>query len=62
MTTEMIIAKTEAQWMGRMESPKGRIVLFRDPLTGSSCVLPELGITVAAVVAKLRAKRKEFGR
>jgi hypothetical protein len=36
--------------------------MFRDPLTGSTCSLPEDGLTIAGVRAKLEAKRELFGR
>ncbi len=54
---ERIIELTDGQWLGRWEGH----ILFRDPVTGSSCSLPEHGLTVSCVLAKLTAKRKEFG-
>lgn len=61
MPVKHIIEKAQAQWLGLQESHKGHIVLFRDPVTGSSCALPEKGLTVASVVRKLESKRQEFG-
>jgi len=61
--SERIIELAEAQWVGRWDSERdGRLVLFRDPISGSTLALPEEGLTVRSVVAKLESKRKEFGR
>lgn len=54
---EGIVELTDGQWLGMWEGH----VLFRDPVTGSSCSLPEQGLTVSSVTAKLQSKRKEFG-
>jgi len=54
---EQIVELTDGQWLGTWEGH----ILFRDPVTGSSCSLPEKDLTVSSVVAKLRSKRKEFG-
>jgi hypothetical protein len=62
MKPEIVIEQAQAQWMGRMDTTKGKLVMFRDPLTGSSCALPEEGLTVASVLAKLESKRREFGK
>jgi hypothetical protein len=60
---ERIVELAQAQWIGRQESRRdGALILFRDPVTGSVCALPEEGLTVAGVLAKLESKRKEFER
>jgi len=57
-SVERIVELASAQWLGKWEGH----VMFRDPVTGSSCCLPERGLTVSSVLAKLKAKRKEFGK
>lgn len=57
---ERIIELGGAQWVGVDRNLKP-LVLFRDPLTKTTCSLPEDGLTVAAVHAKLESKRAEFG-
>lgn len=54
---ERIVEQADGQWLGRWEGN----ILFRDPVTGSSCSLPEQGLTVCSVTAKLESKRREFG-
>jgi hypothetical protein len=54
---ERIIELADAQWVGLWEG----MVLFRDPLTGSTCSLPEETLSVSGVMAKLVSKRAEFG-
>ena len=54
---ERVVELAGAQWLGAWEG----LVLFRDPLTGSTCSSPLAVFSVAAVVAKLESKRKEFG-
>lgn len=54
---ERIVELVGAQWLGRWEGQ----ILFRDPVTGSSCSLPEENFSAAGVLAKLASKRKEFG-
>jgi hypothetical protein len=56
-TLERIIELANAQWVGLWEG----MVLFRDPITGSTCSLPEETLSVPGVVAKLKSKRAEFG-
>jgi hypothetical protein len=51
-----IVELAQAQWMGEWES----MILFRDPVTGSTCSLPQKGLTVDRVLAKLESKREEF--
>lgn len=58
---EQIVARAAAQWVGRQRSLRGILILFRDPVTKSTCALPENGLTLAGVLAKLKAKRCEFG-
>lgn len=53
-----IVESAGAQWMGVMNET---IVLFRDPVTGSSCSLPLTRISVPLVREKLEEKRKLFG-
>lgn len=54
---ERVVELAGAQWLGMWEG----FVLFRDPLTCSTCSSPVAGFTVAGVLAKLESKRKEFG-
>jgi hypothetical protein len=54
---QQIVELAEAQWLGGWCGQ----VLFRDPVTGSSCSLPEATLTVAGIREKLKAKRAEFG-
>jgi hypothetical protein len=58
--SERIVELSGAQFVGIDRNNKP-LVLFRDPVTGSTCALLEEGITVAKVQAKLTAKRAEFG-
>jgi hypothetical protein len=55
--SEKIVERAEAQWLGRWSGQ----VLFRDPVTGSSCSLPEATLTVDGILKKLQEKRAEFG-
>lgn len=57
MKAEQIVIAGGAQWVGEM----GGLVLFRDPVTGSTCSLPQSYISVALVKAKCNSKRREFG-
>jgi hypothetical protein len=54
---KQIVELAEAQWLGQWSGQ----VLFRDPVTGSSCSLPEATLTVAGIREKLMEKRAEFG-
>jgi hypothetical protein len=54
--SQKIVELAEAQWLGRWSGQ----VLFRDPVTGSSCSLPEDTLTIEGVRKKLHAKRAEF--
>jgi hypothetical protein len=56
---ERIVELAGAQWVGVDRNLKPH-VMFRDPVTGSTCSLPEDGLTVMGVKAKLDAKRAEF--
>jgi hypothetical protein len=56
---ERIIELAGAQWVGVDRNLKP-LVMFRDPVTGSTHAVPEEGITVAKVQAKLAAKRAAF--
>jgi hypothetical protein len=58
--SERIIELAGAQWVGVDRNLKP-LVIFRDPITRTTCALPEAGLTVARVQAKLAAKRAEFG-
>jgi len=58
---QRIIELAGAQWVGLQRTDSGILYLFRDPVTGSSCSLPEQGLTVSSVLAKLQAKREQFG-
>jgi hypothetical protein len=58
MTSEQIVIQAGAEWVGLQS---GKLVLFREPQTGSTCSLLESGLTVAAVEEKMQSKRREFG-
>lgn len=63
-TLKRTIIRAGAQWVG-LQSQRhiddGPLVIFRDPITGSTCSLRAADVTVSAVLAKLKSKRKEFG-
>jgi hypothetical protein len=54
---QQMVELAEAQWLGLWSGQ----VLFRDPVTCSSCSLPEATLTVAGIRKKLESKRAEFG-
>lgn len=56
-----IVEVAGAQWLGLQETNDVSLVMFRDPVTGSSCALSEQGFSAAVVSAKLESKRAEFG-
>ena len=55
--SQQIVERAKAQWLGRWSGH----VLFRDPVTGSSCSLPEDTLTIDGIRKKLKEKRAEFG-
>lgn len=57
--SERIVELSGAQWLG-VDRNFAPLVMFRDPVTKSTCALPEADLTVTAVLAKLESKRAEF--
>ena len=61
MQDEQIVEMAGGQWVGVQKCVGSeRLVMFRDPVTGSTCCLPAEEVSVAAVRAKLEMKRAEF--
>ncbi len=50
-----------AQYGGPMETTRGMLHCFRDPVTGTSLALYEKDLTVTAVEARVKASRITFG-
>lgn len=57
---QRIVELAGGQWIGFDRNVRSW-VLFRDPVTHSTCGVLEEGLTVASVQAKLATKRAEFG-
>jgi hypothetical protein len=58
VNAQQIVEAAGAQWVGIMNQS---LVIFRDPLTRSTCAAPLAGLSIRTVLAKLKLKRKEFG-
>lgn len=59
--SERIIELSGGQWVGIQKTDDGPVVLFRDPVTGSTCGVSEDSLTVSAAQARMTEKRVLFG-
>jgi hypothetical protein len=59
--SERIVELAEAQFVGIQTTDDGPLVLFRDPVTMSTCAVFERVLTVSAVSDRLIAARGRFG-
>jgi hypothetical protein len=59
--SERIIELAGAQWVGVQDTDYGPLVMFRDPVTGSTLALPEDSFPVADVVDRMLEARARFG-
>jgi hypothetical protein len=60
-TSKRIIKRAGGQWLGLLESHTGDLVLFRDPVTGSTVAVKEDALTIDAAIQRLRETRAAFG-
>jgi hypothetical protein len=59
-TVERIIELSGALFVGIQKTDEGPLVLFRDPVTMSTCAVFECVLTISAVSARLIAARRRF--
>ncbi len=62
--SERTIELSGAEWVGVQAGSRtagGPLVMFRDPVTGSTLALPDdEALTVQAVIAKMKSSREKF--
>jgi hypothetical protein len=61
MRSQKIIEISGGQWVGVQQTLDRPIVMFRDPVTGSTLALHEDALTISGVKALMLQSRAQFG-